>query len=239
VLKWEGGDFYLAWAIICSVATETLAQNFGNYNWNGPGSLFGNHSNYGGYGGYGRRGGYGMGGLSMSLNLTPLFNGVAAQNYQAAYQQYIQNQALREQTYFDMKRMNASYQAEQAMMYPPATPDELRDFSQARLPAPLSANEFDPGKGVIQWPGVLNRKEFDDSRSRLEGLFAAAAADPHGSGLGTQNCRDIQHVVDEMDEKLHSEIAEFKPNEYIAASKFLKSFALHASTPGGDTLAKQ
>lgn len=203
-----------------------------------------------GYRGYGNSYGYGSGysrsyGGSGSMN--PLValgqyeiaDSTAAINYQQAYTLSIQNRKLNAQTFYDLRQMNASYRAQQAMLHPHATPEELAAFSAARLPAPLPANEFDPARGVIQWPGVLTRPEFDQGRAQLEGLLSQAAADPHASGPGTQNYRDIEQAIDAMSEKLHSEIAQFKPNEYIAASKFLKSLAFHGAMPGPDALAKQ
>jgi hypothetical protein len=205
---------------------------------------------YGGYGGYG--GGFGgagstafgsamlgIGAATYAAGSYNLNTSMAAKNYQDAYQHWIENQKLRTQTYFDMRRMNASYRAEQEMQRPHATPEEIEQFNRERMPTQLSANEFDPGRGVIEWPGLLNRPEFNDGRARLENLFVEAAADPHGSGLGTQNFRDIQDAVNEMSDKLHSEIAKFKPDEYIPASKFLKSLAFQARMPGADALAKK
>ncbi|HQU45354.1 MAG TPA: hypothetical protein PK867_21235 [Pirellulales bacterium] len=187
----------------------------------------------GGGGGYG----YGLGAFSPAAFVAA--SGQAAVSYQQAYQHWLENQKLRTQTYFDMRRMNASYRAEQEMQHPHATPDEIVAFNQARLPAPLSANEFDPARGVLDWPALLTRPEFNDDRAKLEGLFAQWAADPHGSGLGTQNYRDIQHAATALGDKLHSEIKDFSANEYIAASRFLKSLAYEASKPSTETVAKK
>lgn len=207
-----------------------------------------------GYGGYGGYGGFGYGGAgstafgsamlgtaaaTYAAGSFNLYTSMAASNYQDAYSKWILNQKLREQTYFDMRRMNASYRAEQEMMHPHATPQELEEFNHARLPQELSANELDAARGIIQWPGALNRKEFDDNRAKLEGLFSEAAADPVNSGLGTQNYRDIQAAVGELSDKLRSEIKQFSPDEYIPATKFLKSLAFSARSPGGDALAKK
>jgi hypothetical protein len=209
-----------------------------------------NGVNVGGYGvgGYGV-GGYGVGGYGTMNPVAAagqynLNSSMAAVNYQQAYQQSIQNQKSREETYFGQRRMNASYRAEQEMMHPHATSAELAAFSRARVPAPLSTNDFDPARGMIQWPGVLKRPEFAESRTKLAALFSQAAADPHSSGLGTQNYRDLERSIGEMSDQLHSEIATFEPSEYIAASKFLKSLAHHASMPGASmpgaqALAKQ
>jgi hypothetical protein len=202
---------------------------------------------YGGYGGYGGGAGstafgsamLGIGAATAAAGSYNLNTSMAAQNYQDAYRYYIENQKLRVQTYFDMRRMNASYRAEQEMMRPHATSVQIEEFNRARLPEQLSANELDAARGIIQWPGLLNRPQFDDNRARLEGLFAEASADPHGSGLGTQNYRDIQDAVGEMSDKLHAGIKQFSPDEYIPASKFLKSLAFSARSPGGDALAKK
>lgn len=196
-----------------------------------------------GLGGYGL-GGYGRGGIGSmnpvaALGQYDLDTSKAAINYQQAYRESLQNQKLRAQTYFDERKMHAGYRTQQQAQHPHATAQELAAFNQARLPAPLSADQFDPARGVIQWPGIFHRPEFDEHRTKLEGLFRRAAADPHASGLGTQNYRDIEHVVDEMHDQLHSEIAQFAPNEYIAASKFLKSLAHQARIPAAPALAKQ
>jgi hypothetical protein len=205
---------------------------------------------YGGYGyGYGPGWGYmgagstalgssmlGMGAMTQAAGTYNLNTAAAGTYYQQAYQQWILNQKLREQTYFDMRRMNASYRAEEAMQHPPATPEQIQEINHARLPAELSANEFDPAHGVIEWPALLRRPEFADKRAHVEELFAQAVADPHEAGLGTQNYRDIRDAIGDMSDDLHSEIGHFTPDEYIAASKFLKSLAFEARTPGRNAL---
>lgn len=203
---------------------------YGNHGYGTTG--YGNHG-YGrtGYGGYGA-----MNPLSAEAQLI-VARSEAAINYEQAYNESIQNQKLRTETYYDDRRMNASYRAEQSMLHPHAPPEELAAFSRARLPPPLAPNEFDPARGVIEWPGVLNRPEFDEPRTRLAELFRQAAADPHGSGPGTRTNHEIEQTIEEMSEKLHSEIGQFKPNEYIAGSKFLKSLAYQAKTPAANALA--
>lgn len=190
-------------------------------------------------------GGLGMGGIGPINPLAAagqynLESSKAAINYQQAYQMSIQNQELRAQTFFDKRKLNSSYRAEQEAQHPHATAEARAAFDRARAPAKLSAAEFDPARGVIQWPGILNLSEFEQSRAQLEELFRQAAADPHGSGLGTRNYRDIKRALDDLSEKLHAEISQFKPDEYIVASKFLKSLVYHASNiPHSVALAQQ
>jgi hypothetical protein len=186
------------------------------------------------------RGGYGYG-FNPFAGMSALITAPAqaAVNYQQAYQLYIQNRRAAVQTYFDLRRMNASYRAEQEMLHPHATPEEIASFNQSRMPQPLSGNDFDPGHGVIAWPPLLQRSEFDNYRHQIEGHFSEWATDPHAAGLGTQNCRDIQHAVADMSDKLHSEIKQFQPDEYIAASKFLHSLAFEARSTPGNTVASK
>jgi hypothetical protein len=201
-----------------------------------------------GSGGYGYGGGYGstvfgsyLGGMAAYTRAAGQYNltsSMAAVNYQQAYTQWLGNRKLKEQTYFDMRRMNASYRAEQEMMHPHATQDQLIEFAKKRAPTRLSANDFDPPHGVINWPPVLKGKDFDDNRHELEGLFATAAADPSDAGLGTQNCRDIQRAVTQLSDKLHSKIKDYSPDEYIPASKFLKSLGYEARFPADSVAAK-
>lgn len=195
-------------------------------------------------------GGIGMGGIGMggfgpinpvaAAGQYNLESSKAAINYQQAYQMSIQNQELRAKTFFDKRRLNSSYRAEQETQHPHATAQARAAFDRAMAPAKLSTAEFDPARGVIQWPGILNLAEFEQSRAQLDGLFRQAAADPHGSGLGTRNYRDIKRALDDLSEKLHAEISQFKPDEYIVASKFLKSLVYHASNiPHSVALAQQ
>lgn len=191
---------------------------------------------------YRRRSGYGYGyGYNPFSGMSSLITAPAkaAVNYQQAYQMYIQNHKLAVQTYFDLRRMNASYRAEQEMLHPHATPEEIAAFNQSRMPQPLSANDFDPAHGVIAWPPLLERSEFDDDRHKIEGYFSEWSSDPHAGGLGTENCRNIQHAVSNMTDKLHSEIKQFMPDEYIAASKFLRSLAFEARNAPGAAVASK
>ena len=199
-----------------------------------------------GYGGYGwGYGGYGYGG--MGAGSTPAgsflagtamatyaagqynyYTSMAAQNYQQAYSQWIDNQKHRTQTYFDMRRMNASYRAEMEMQHPHPTSDQIVAFSKARDPVRPSADEFNPDTAILNWPPTLQEPEFADQRKELENLFAERLGDPARSGLGTHNYREIQRVVGEMSDSLHKQIGQLGADEYIAAHKFLKSLGYEA-----------
>ncbi|HVX15346.1 MAG TPA: hypothetical protein VHC22_29420 [Pirellulales bacterium] len=213
-------------------------------NWSLPSPNF-HHSEYqhGYYDGYSATRGfvgpdnrYGFG--------TVIVNGVQvptdpATNYQLAYQGAKMEKEWRAETWLNQRDQYARYHAALAARHPHATPEELAAFGHARLPAPAPAKDVVDAAGAIRWPELFHRAEFDDGRTKLEGFFRKAADDPHGSGLGTQNYRDIEQAAEDMSDQLHSEIAQFSPNEYIAASKFLKGLVHQASLPGAGAPEKQ
>ncbi|HEX7448478.1 MAG TPA: hypothetical protein VF306_13075 [Pirellulales bacterium] len=203
--------------------------------------------------GYGRGGGYGGYGagstvagsflagsamLTRSAGQFTLNASQASKNYQDAYQHWLQNQKLRVSTYFDIRRMYASYRAEKNMQHPPPTEEQVAGFNKMRLPQPLSANDFDPAHGVLKWPSVLRNKQFDDQRHQLEGLFTQASEDPQSAGLGTDNYRQIRRAIGNLHDKLHSHIDDYTPAEYIAATKFLKSLDYQARLPATSVASK-
>ena len=206
-----------------------------------PGSGFaGGYPGSGGIGGWGGWG-WGMlgagstawgGALAGSAMLTQasgqalLDSSLAARNYEYAYQHWIENQKLREQTYFDMRRMNASYRAENRKK--PATPEQLISFSKARLPDRLTGDQLDQERGQIKWPQVLMREDFAPMRAALEYLFAERAAHPYNTGLGTENYREIRGVTDDLHDMLRNLLPEFSPDEFIAGNKFVNSLAYEA-----------
>jgi hypothetical protein len=164
--------------------------------------------------------------LTSAAGQATLDASMAAVNAQNAYQHWIENQKLREQTYFDMRRMNASYRAESRSK--PATPEQLISFSKARLPDRLTPDQLDQERGQIKWPQVLMREDFAPMRAALEYLFAERAAHPYSTGLGTDNYREIRGVTDDLHDVLRNLLNDFSPDEFIAGNKFVNSLAYEA-----------
>ncbi|HVX09752.1 MAG TPA: hypothetical protein VHC22_00990 [Pirellulales bacterium] len=230
----------LAMAVGGMLAFSSPAQaQFG-----GPfgGPMFGGFGG-GGLGGFGGFGGWGWGtygagstvagsflaGSAMqtaAAGEAVLYGSMAAKNYQDAYQHWIENQKLRETTYFDMRRMNASYRAE--THGPVATPEQLVSFSKSRLPERLGPEQLDPERGQIKWPHVLLRDEFAAERAALEYLFAERATRPYSTGIGTQNYREVRRVTDDMHDLLRTMLDVITPDEFITGNKFVNSVAYEA-----------
>jgi hypothetical protein len=162
-----------------------------------------------------------------------LLDSMAAKNYQDAYEHWIENQKLREQTYFDMRRMNASYRAE---THPNIPPEQMVAFSKARLPDRLSTDQLQADTGQIKWPQVLLREEFAPERAALEYLFAERATRPYSTGLGTQNYREVRRVTDDMHDILRSLLDLITPDEFIMGNRFLNSVSFEARFEPDTTL---
>ncbi|HXT60917.1 MAG TPA: hypothetical protein VN699_19920 [Pirellulales bacterium] len=159
----------------------------------------------------------------------------AAGNYKPAYSARLANQRNRTATYFEMRRMNASYRAETRR--PPPTPEELSAFNQQRTPERLEGDQIDAASGKLIWPGILRGDQFAESRAKLERLFADRTIHAYDSGLGTPNYHAIVAAVDEMHAQLKATLFAWKPDEYIAGQKFLKSLAFEARFAPGAAAA--
>jgi hypothetical protein len=203
----------------------------------------------GGFGGFGGWGGYGApyagstvagsfligaAAATEAAGEAEYFDSMAAKNYQDAYEHWIENQKLRESTYFDMRRLNASYRAETHGTV--ATPEQLIAFSRARLPERLTTDQLAVESGQIKWPQVLLRDEFAPERAALEYLFAERATRPYSTGLGTQNYREVRRVTDDMHDLLRSLLDVITPDEFIVGNRFLNSVAFEARFEPDTTL---
>jgi len=163
------------------------------------------------------------------------YSSLAAKNYEDAYQHWIENQKLRETTYFDMRRMNASYRAENRA--PAPTPEQLDALSKSRLPERMSTEQLDPERGQIKWPQILLRDEFAPERAALEYLFAERATRPYSTGIGTQNYREVRRVTDDMHDVLRNLLDMITPDEFIAGNKFINSISFEARYEPDSSLA--
>jgi hypothetical protein len=155
-----------------------------------------------------------------------LLTSIGEKNYQDAYEHWIDNQKKREETYFEMRRMNASYRAETRS--PPVSMEKLISFSNSRMPSRLTADQLDAAKGELKWPHILQRPEFANQREALETLFVERAKRPYHTGLGTENYREVRMITDDMHDMLRSLIEDISPDEFIIGNKFLNSLSYEA-----------
>jgi hypothetical protein len=181
----------------------------------------------------GRRGGGGganPGSILVGMGKFNLLTSQAAINYQQAYSKALENRLKAEQTYFEARKGSASARAAMRASY---SPEQYAADNQARIAGRLSPSEWNPGLGVFVWPHSLAGDGFANDRDQIEALFGARDADPSAAGLGTANYRQIKQAVTEMSDHLHSQIDEMSPDEFLPASKFLKSLEYEARFASG------
>jgi hypothetical protein len=173
--------------------------------------------------------------LTAAAGEAELMDSMAQKNYQEAYQHWLENQKLREGTYFDMRRADASYRAESHLAAP--TPEQSVALSRSRLPRRLSEEQLNPQGGQLKWPEILLRDEFASDRAAVERLFAERTARPYDAGRGTRNCREVRQVTDDMHDTLRTLLPTITPDEFIVGNKFLNSLVYEARFVPDSSLA--
>lgn len=128
--------------------------------------------------------------------------------------------------YYEKKKLYDAYQALQRERERPTREDLIRYSREA---APERPAEFQLSRGVIQWPGILQREEFLDERIQLDALFAKRqfAARQAGSEVS----HEVQTAANQMRGKLRDMVATLSPTDYVAARKFIDSLAYEAQLP--------
>jgi hypothetical protein len=173
--------------------------------------------------------------LTAAAGEAEFMDSMAQKNYQDAYEHWVENQKLREATYYDMRRAYASYRAESHIAAP--TPEQSLALSRSRLPRRMSEEQLDPHGGQIKWPEILLRDEFASDRAAVERLFAERTARPYDAGRGTRNFREVRQVTDGMHDRLRSLLSAITPDEFIVGNKFLNSLAYEARFVPDSTVA--
>lgn len=186
-----------------------------------------------GYGGYGY-GGYGWGGgtpagnymqgMSQVIRSQGQYNEQTSRamiNYEDARTKYIDNQKKWTETYFAMRELNDSKQAEKRERNR-HSPETLTLAARSSAPGPLSSEVLDPLTGKLHWPDVLQAPEYAGPRTRIEQLFEVRAS------TGVNNGHETFLATQQMIEILKSNIQTLPANSYIAARKFLDSLAYSA-----------
>jgi hypothetical protein len=82
----------------------------------------------------------------------------------------------------------------------------------------LSASELNPKTGAICWPHALQVDKFQENRTRLEELFRQHV------GYGTPQvnvAQEIARSAGQLARALRNEVASLRPEDYLAAQKFL------------------
>lgn len=154
-----------------------------------------------------------------SQGMANLYNAQAATQAQQARSQYLDNQIKATQTYFEMRRYNT--EARKAERSTPLSMEQYVRLAREQAPEALTATQLDSLTGMINWPAVLRKPEYEALRRRIEKLFQDRAAGYVAYG-------EIQTACQEFVARLQADILQFQANDYVAAKKFLDSLAYAA-----------
>ena len=154
-----------------------------------------------------------------------LLNSQAAQNYEAARSQNLDNRVKYAETFYAKRRMNEEYR--EAKKTPPPTAEQLFRRSEAAKPKRLSPGEFDPVSGKINWPLLLQDDAFAADRTALEEMFGEMAVNER---LSFDQYEQIRATGARMREQLNSIIREVAPRDHMNATSFLTSLLYEAQS---------
>src|SRR5262249_29604436 len=114
----------------------------------------------------------------------------------------------------------------QSQQKPPPTSEQLFRMSQVGVPKSLSASQLDPLTGEIAWPLPLQEKRYDQYRIELNNLFRTRADNP--ADFSYDSYMKVEHVKSQFIDALTANIKDYKPQDWIAAKKFIESLAFEA-----------
>jgi len=148
----------------------------------------------------------------------------AASVSQDAVSKYLDNRLQATNTYFEMRQANRQYRREQET--PPLSSQQLYRIAAEKAPDKLAASDLDPLTGDISWPLVLQQDEYEEIRTKMEGLFALRAKQGD-----SEYVFQIQDAANEALAKLKANIRDYPAPEYLKAKRFLESLAYTARAP--------
>ena len=149
----------------------------------------------------------------------------AASITEDAISKRLDNRLKATHTYFQMREANRQYRREQET--PALSSEQLYRIAAEQAPETLAASDLDPLTGAIAWPPILQRDEFADARTTLNGLFQLRA----NEGNASSYVIEIQQVAQQALAQLKANIRSYPAPEYLAGKRFLESLAYSARAP--------
>ncbi len=191
----------------------------------------------GGFGGYG--GGWGMAGTAQSAaefglasviassGYANMMNSQAAQGYEAARTQDINNRVLWTNSYYQMRQAHRAYIADHSRL----SMDEVTKIAQDAAPKRLDATQLDPITGKINWPVILRDARYADICDEIDSLFKSRA---NASGfINADSYMEISRDCDRLLTLLKSNIDDYSANDFEKARHFVDSLRHETHFAGG------
>ena len=159
--------------------------------------------------------------MMRSAGAANLMNSEAAQNYEAARSDYLDNRMKATDTYFQMRSKNRAYR--EAERGPRPTSEQLFRIAKEKAPNRLSPSELDPISGAVHWPLVLRDARFNATKSRLEAMLKYWAE--HNQQLTLDQFEQLDAQIDQLTEELKEVVAQAPANAYAEGRRFLQSLS--------------
>ena len=169
---------------------------------------------------------YGMGTFAHGVGSYNYNTARAVRELEEARARAIQNHKLAVETWFDLKRQNKQFRADELA---PLTPAQLSRVIEAQRPDRLRIAQYNPISGKVSWPAALLGNAFATEREALEHGFATRTSRDGGPDSMFQV--QVRQTTEQMLAKLRDRIDQFSPNEFMAAKKFLVGLRYEAQSP--------
>jgi hypothetical protein len=171
----------------------------------------------------------GMANVIQSAGQANLLNSAAARNYEEARSRDLDNRLKATNTYFEMRKMNREYTAQERG--PKPSSEQMFRYARDRAPNRLGPAELDPLTGQISWPVILEDEAYKEYREKLDNLFAVRAK-YHGQ-IAPDQYLELQQTAKALDAELKKRIKDYPPTDYVKAKGILESLAYEASLTAG------
>jgi hypothetical protein len=176
---------------------------------------------------------YGIGDIIRAKGDYNLLSSQAILNLTQADKNDILNRDLWTNTYFQMRREQRAYIAEERGPRP--TAEDLVRYAQMGKPKPLGPNQLDAVSGKIYWPRSLRTDQFASSRVILDEMFVKRAR--YGD-ISMEDLMTIRDETNKMADLLNQEIRNIPPMEYTSAKTFISSLAYQVQLVAGNSTAQ-
>jgi hypothetical protein len=162
-----------------------------------------------------------LGDVVRSGAMAKLQSATAGGQYEAARQQYMQNQARAVAAYFEMRRHQRQHQARER--YSPLSTEHYVRQARDQAPERLRPSQLDSLTGNIRWPEALMKPAYATRRAEVQRLFIDLRADyPVAS--------EIQKACSEFQNQIKADKGTLDANSFIVALQFLQSLNYEATT---------
>ncbi|WP_146115697.1 MULTISPECIES: hypothetical protein [Pirellulaceae] len=142
-------------------------------------------------------------------------------NQQEANAAYIENRNRAQEVWFDMRRRNDAFRAEQAG--PRVTSEQIFRINAQRAPKRLNDDQIDPVTGELHWPLLLTSMIYTPYREVIDAGFENRHQ--KGSFSDFDAHQTVVKAVDSMYDELKKRIRDYEPQQYIDANRFMEALS--------------